>query len=137
MKQTDFMNKIIDARCYFTSKCKISPRVICFIQIFLPQLHFGQGVICCDALEIFGQKHHAIIIGRSTFPHKWDVLQQVSIFTSHYNYRQNHFFFKNGMFLSILAFYITLIVQTKQDSIIKWYEFVNVQLLHHVKNIDK
>mgnify|MGYP003499190729 CR=1 FL=1 len=24
------------------------------IQIFLPQLHFEQGVICCDALEIFG-----------------------------------------------------------------------------------
>ena len=49
-------------------------------------------------------------IGRSAFPHKWDVLQHVSIFTSHYNYRQNYFFFKNGMFLSILAFYITLIV---------------------------
>ena len=137
MKQTDFMNKIIDVRCYFTSKCKISPRVICFIQIFLPQLHFEQGVICCDALEIFGQKHHAIIIGRFTFPHKWDVLQHVSIFTSHYNYRQNYFFFKNGMFLSILAFYITLIVQTKQNLIITWYEFVNVQFLHHVKNIDK
>ena len=120
MKQTDVMNKIIDARCYFTSKCKISPRVICFIQIFLPQLHFGQGVICCDALEIFGQKHHAIIIGRSTFPHKWDVLQHFSIFTSHYSYRQNYFFFKNGMNLQIFSFYITLRMQTsKQTSLFK------------------
>ena len=103
MKQTDFMNKIIDARCYFTSKCKISPRVICFIQIFLPQLHFEQGVICCDVLVIFWQIHHAIIIGRSTFPHKWDVLQHVSIFTSHYSYRQNYFFFKNGMFFKYFS----------------------------------
>lgn len=53
MKQTDFMNKIIDARWYFSSKCKLSPRVICFIQIFLPQLYFEQGAICCDVLEIF------------------------------------------------------------------------------------
>ena len=27
----------IDARCYFTSKCKISPRVIYFIQIHSEQ----------------------------------------------------------------------------------------------------
>ena len=31
MKSIELMNKIIDARRYFTSKCKISPRVICFI----------------------------------------------------------------------------------------------------------
>ena len=138
MKQTDFMNKIIDARCYFTNKCKISPRVICLIQIFLPQLYFEQGVICCDVLVIFLTD------------------------TSRYNDRQIHLLHINGIFcsmlayllhttvigritfslkmvcfLSILAFYFTLIIQTKQDSIIKWYEFVNVQLLHHAKNIDK
>ena len=44
MKQTDFMNKIIDARCYFTSKCKISPRVIYFIQIISEQAESGWGV---------------------------------------------------------------------------------------------
>ena len=43
MKQTDFMNKIIDARCYFTSKCKISPRVIYFIQIISEQAESGWG----------------------------------------------------------------------------------------------
>ena len=137
MKQTDFMNKIIDARCYFTSKCKISPRVICFIQIFLPQLHFEQGVICCDALEIFGQIHHAIIIGRSAFPHKWDVLQHVSIFISHYSYRQNYFFFKNGMFFKYFSVLLHANCIGKIGFDNKWYEFANIQFLHHVKNVDK
>ena len=42
-------------------------------------------------------------IGRSAFPHKWDVLQHVSIFTSRYSYSQIHFFFKNGMFFKYFS----------------------------------
>ena len=107
----DFMNKIIDARCYFTSKCKISPRVIYFIHIF-------SGAV------VFWARSNLL----------W-CFSDFLIDTSHYNYRQIRFFYINGMFssmwayllhatvigritfplkmvcfLSILAFYFTLII---------------------------
>ena len=34
MKLIDYINKIIDARCYFTSKCKVSPRVIYNLTVY-------------------------------------------------------------------------------------------------------
>ena len=80
MKLTNFMNKIIDARCYFTSKCKISPRVICLIQIF-------------SASVVFWTRSHLLWCFRNFL-----------MDTSRYNHRQIHFFHINGMFPSMLAY---------------------------------